>query len=453
MRFFVDFSKIAGPIKPMHAVNNGPVVRLTDVENGTQHPFNSNLAEYKAAGLPYARTHDSSFYHRYGLEHTIDVMYLFPDFDADPEDPASYDFACTDHYLAGMALAGTEVFYRLGHRIEHEVKKYGTLPPRDFHKWAIICEHIVRHYTEGWADGYRYSMPYWEIWGEPDLDADKPAEKRPLWGGTKEQYFELYHVAATHLKRCFPHLKIGGPSLAFDFDWAEDFLAQLKAPLDFFSWHCYGNSPEKMVENGRRVRAMLDRYGFAETENILNEWNFLVGWSGDDIVYSHEHLRGIRGAAFSAAAMAACQDSPIDMLMYYDARPNEFWNGIFDERVVGRTLKGYWPFYAFNHLYRLGGWVKAEGGGEDCYLCAARSDTEAAVLLTHYKQAGGVEDKTFTVDLSGFGTESGTEVEWYVLDEGHDLSLMAKAVYFGDRFVSELVLPNFTSYLIRFKKH
>ena len=48
-----------------------------------------------------------------------------------------------------IEAAGTKVFYRLSHRIEHEVKKYGTLPPKDFKKWAVICEHIIRHYTEG----------------------------------------------------------------------------------------------------------------------------------------------------------------------------------------------------------------------------------------------------------------------------------------------------------------
>ena len=60
-----DFGKACGKIKPMHATNNGPVVSLEDVENGTLHPFNNNLEEFKAAGIPYARTHDTSFYHRF----------------------------------------------------------------------------------------------------------------------------------------------------------------------------------------------------------------------------------------------------------------------------------------------------------------------------------------------------------------------------------------------------
>ncbi len=38
------------------------------------------------------------------------------------------------------------------------MKKHGTIPPADFNKWAIICEHIIRHYNEGWADEYLYSI-------------------------------------------------------------------------------------------------------------------------------------------------------------------------------------------------------------------------------------------------------------------------------------------------------
>ena len=48
---------------------------------------------------------------------------------------------------------GTKVFYRLGASIEHK-KKFGTFPPADFKKWAEICEHIIHHYTQGWANEF-----------------------------------------------------------------------------------------------------------------------------------------------------------------------------------------------------------------------------------------------------------------------------------------------------------
>ena len=60
------------------------------------------------------------------------------------------------------------------------------------------------HYTEGWADGYNYKIRYWEIWNEPEV------QDKMMWNGTPEEFYELYTVAATHLKNRFPHLKIGG---------------------------------------------------------------------------------------------------------------------------------------------------------------------------------------------------------------------------------------------------
>lgn len=447
----VQFQKETGIVKPMHAANNGPVVRLKDLEDGTLHPFNNNLAEFKNAGIPYARTHDSSFYHRYGLEHVIDVYYLFPDFDADPEDPASYDFACTDHYLLGCELADCEVFYRLGHRIEHEVKKYGIHPPKDFKKWAVICEHIIRHYTEGWADGYHMKMTYWEIWNEPDASW-RNWQKSPTWCGTKEQFYELYHITATHLKACFPHLKIGGPALAGDLEWAEMFFSQLKAPMDFFSWHCYAHTVEDVLHKTAKVKALLEKYGYGDVESILNEWNYVTGWLGDDIVYSNEQRRLIKGAAYSAALMCACQYSPVDMLMYYDARPNEFWNGMFDDMVVGRVLKGYYPFPMFNTLYRLGRCVQTTVSDGDAYVCAAKNEEEAAIIVTRFNDDDAAPAETVLVEMNGFGSEAGVEVEVFVLDDVRNLESAGRMTYYGDRFAIEMAVPNFTSYLLKLKK-
>ena len=158
-----DTQKRLGAFKPLNAVNNGPCHK-----RHASDQKRSNLAAYRAARIPYARCHDASENMGYGGEHVVDITAIFPDFSKDPYDPASYDFPITDEYLLVTQEAGTETFYRLGQKIEHWVKKYGTLPPPDFHKWAVICEHIIRHYNEGWADGYEYGIEYWEIWNEPD---------------------------------------------------------------------------------------------------------------------------------------------------------------------------------------------------------------------------------------------------------------------------------------------
>ena len=50
----VDLLKEEGPVKPMHAVNNGPSVKKP---RGDQ--MNGNFEDYKALRIPFARTHDS----------------------------------------------------------------------------------------------------------------------------------------------------------------------------------------------------------------------------------------------------------------------------------------------------------------------------------------------------------------------------------------------------------
>ena len=130
--------------KIMNATNGGPRHKRHATDQSM-----SNFVDYRAARIPYARNHDSALFITYGGPYSHDINRIFPDFNADPTDPASYDFACTDEAILVSLESDTKTFFRLGQTIEHQVKKHGTIPPADFNKWAVICEHIIRHYTEG----------------------------------------------------------------------------------------------------------------------------------------------------------------------------------------------------------------------------------------------------------------------------------------------------------------
>ena len=130
MKLEVNFKKTVGKIKPMNAVNNGPVY----TDNGDQNL--TNLPDFREANIPFARTHDSSICYDYGGEHTVDIHNIFTDFDADPYSPESYDFTLTDIYLGTIMRAGAKVFYRLGSKIEHWPKHYGVMPPIFRSPWA-----------------------------------------------------------------------------------------------------------------------------------------------------------------------------------------------------------------------------------------------------------------------------------------------------------------------------
>ena len=433
----VDFAQELGAIKLMHGVNNGPAVAPV---GGDQK--RGNFREYKAARLPFARTHDAINCVSGGA-HTCDIDAVFPDFDADENDPKNYDFVFTDLYLDCIRRAGTEVFFRLGQTIEHGPKKYGVLPPKDYAKWARIAEHVIRHYNEGWGWGVdkawttrniafsnQFNIVRWEIWNEPDLDAsDGELPRNPrCWGGTVTNFFQFYETAAKHLKAKFPQLKIGGPALAGRVDWAKRFITYCRdndVPLDFFSWHIYSRTPEPVAGLAVQMRRLLDSHGFEKTESILNEWNYVKGW-GDDWVYSLRVESGdlnLKSAAYVAGTMAACQNAPVDILMYYDARSSTAMNGMF-ERVTLWPLKGYYPFIAWGKLVDRGTQVACtvtEGTGKDAgavtgnverkdksakgafrAVAAKGKDGSGALLIVRYSDDDNVSDTgTVTIRVPG----------------------------------------------------
>ncbi len=369
----VDVNQDVGQIKMMNAANNGP--------------YEENLKEYKALRVPYARTHDTP--HRWN-SHTVDINQLFPDWDANVNNPKSYDFTLTDSLLAVMMRAGTKPFFRLGQSIEHDPKKYGVYPPKNYKKWAKICEHVIRHYNEGWADGHHWNIEYWEIWNEPDLDApgDRWKTDPRCWGGPLEEFHKLYEVTAKHLKKCFPDVKIGGPAFANPRKYGPPFLDYVKAtgtPLDFFSWHMYHRRPHRVEEDVFKVREILDERGFNEVESILNEWNYVKRWEEPDH-YSTRVRLSIKGAAYVAAIMSTCQDAPVDMLMYYDLRPNVSYNGAFSAYHYD-ILPAYWSLYYWAELADYGTQIKSECAESDLYTTAVKSsDGKLRLLLTRYNE-------------------------------------------------------------------
>ncbi len=443
-RITVDFAKTAGAVKPMHSVNNGPVYKFAADQRIT------NIDHFRAAGIPYARTHDAAFYSTYGGEHIVDVNFIFTDWSRDPSDPDSYDFALTDEYLRMIEAGNTKVFYRLGSKIEHWSKKYNTLPPVDFQKWAEVCEHIIRHYTEGWANGYKMDIEYWEIWNEPDLDPDDATHKR-CWGGTAKQFYELFCVAYKHLKACFPHLKIGGPAVAgLKEDWINGFFDTLKEngiKPDFFSWHVYAHTVEWIQDRIQYARAILDKHGFYETESILNEWNYVKGWEGDEWIYSLKMEKALKGSSLIASTMCMAQYEALDNLMYYDARPCGM-NGLFSTDCVFERLKGYYPFYMFNQLYRLDSAVEVERDSLDVWAAAAKGD-EQNVMLSYFNDDDQAPEKTVKVEFKNVENKGGVKLEYYCLDAEHDCELVREEIFTSGEFAAYIKMPLCSTYLLK----
>ncbi|MBQ8908595.1 MAG: hypothetical protein IJY71_08450 [Clostridia bacterium] len=445
----VDLSKRGSAIRPLNAVNNGPMF-----PDGGVRKTATNFEAYKAAGFSYARLHDTAFAPGCAGEHLVDVHRIFKNFDADENDPASYVFGPTDRYILNIIAAGTKVFYRLGAAIEHQYK-YGTLPPKDFAKWARICEHIILHYNEGWADGYHLGIEYWEIWNEPDTGYKQ--NNSPTWGGTMDAFFELFEITLYHLKAHFPQLKIGGPALCSvtdSRDIFEDMLRYLNrngkhAPLDFFSWHLYGEDVTEFEYKIRLVQQMLEKYGYGDAENILNEWNYVLGWTGEKLTYSYKMNKAAKGAAFVAGAMCVGQALGLDMLMYYEGRPKTPWCGLFagDENLPTVTY-GVYPMFA--RLLSLGTHVPTEWK-DGVYSCAATDGEKYGLLLTRFKP----DDATEPEDLAlSFSKPAGAyKVSYHLLNDENPEGRLVREEYFtADTFRAYIKMKNFDTYYISVEK-
>ncbi len=445
-RISVNFDKRCGAMKPMHGVGNAPLL-------GCDNKLFHFLGE---AGIPYSRLHDTGG--TYGGGCFVDIPNIFRDFDADPEDPAAYDFAFTDWLIAELEKQNVQPFYRLGVSIEceHYIKAYHIFPPRDHLKWAKICAGIIRHYNEGWANGFHYGIQYWEIWNEPDNEPE--ICDNPMWKGTKEEFFRLYEVSANYLKQRFPSLKIGGYAscgfyaisdsafsanansshrVEYFVEFFHDFLKYItspghESPLDFFSWHSY-LTIEKNKEYAAYARKTLDAYGFTETENILNEWNM------------GPPLRGTReDASYISGMLCAMQETSIDKMMYYDAHVHANYGGLFDP-VRKTVFKSYYAFRAFDALYRLGTQVFCSVPDTRDVIALAAADADGqngAAVITN------MNPEPVPVLLEN--DRKIRAVTCLALDETHDLTNTEEFTFEPDTGRISFTLPEHSFYLVQY---
>lgn len=380
---------------------NELIKKMKPMHGGGQPPIGGrDMTQYfhymTEAGIPFSRLHDVGG--AFGGGRFVDIPNIFRNFDADETDPVNYDFTFTDHLLKALVEAGVEPYYRLGITIENQanIKPYHTFPPKNPGKWARICEHIIRHYTEGWANGFYYQIRYWEIWNEPEV------QNKMMWCGTDEEYYHLYDVTAKHLKACFPHLKIGGyascgfyaiaPKVAIDpqtnlpgtippsdhennlmhfFYGFFEYIREHGSPIDFFSWHSYADVSRVAVMD-KWLHGELERLGYGGLETHLNEWN----------PYPREFGTAHHSAEV-AAMMIALQHGYTDACMIYDMRTNTAPYCALFNIITHKPIHSYYALVAFNELYQLGTQIKTECDNERLFVLAASDGKHHAMILSN----------------------------------------------------------------------
>ena len=389
----VDFDRVTDEIRPVHNIGRMPEY----VPDSEVNSF------FTAANMVSCRTHDIN---------CTDIHRIFPDYSRDVNDANAYNFTECDDVLAAIADTGMEPFFRLGISYSDPVRDHDHLvPPADYTKWSQICEHIILHYNEGWANGFHYNIRYWEIWNEPE-NSDDIADNH-FWIGTDEEFFRLYDTAATYLKGRFPDLKIGGygscgfyaltktnalntgasPRYQYFVTYYQNFLKYIRehhTPMDFFSWHSY-TTTEKNARYIEYVRETLAKAGYGDTEIIVDEWNYNP---------TENDRIDRRYGANQTSMLLMFQNEGIDMAHYYDGDDDGLmWAGLF---VKGRQpSSAYYGFWAFGQLYRLGSQAKIRNLWlpDDLYAVAATGKEGQALLISNVSEK---RDRRLRIDAGAY---------------------------------------------------
>ncbi|KTS85233.1 hypothetical protein NS183_13135 [Microbacterium testaceum] len=299
---------------------------------------------------------------------------LFPDWAADPDDPASYNFTATDEWVEAVHAIGAEVLFTVASSIPKN-----KLPAEDIEVYGRVVEHVVRHYAQGWAGGPAKPIRMFEFGDQPDLG--------PLhFAGRPEEFYDMYAAFCAAVQRVDDALIIGGPAVAFplnaDAAYREGFLAYVREhglPLDFFSFLWFTDSSRDPLNFGYvadDLRRLLDEYGFTKTELMLCYWNYLS-------IPTSSAPSDEKGA-FQVATAIALQDTAIDSAFFFraDSGRDPHYGmvdpaGVYgadgpDERaraliLAGRTMTGQ----------RLA----VTGGDTSGFACAAGRDGDTVRVL------------------------------------------------------------------------
>ncbi len=396
----INFDNIVDEIRPVHNIGRMPEYELDSETN----------KYFTDANMVSCRTHDIA---------ETDIHNIFPDFSKDVNDESSYNFEGCDKILAAIVDTGMTPFFRLGISYSNAQKDHELLlPPTDYTKWAQICEHIILHYNEGWADGFEYGIEYWEIWNEPDggkyeeISESEYKTENVFWHGSPEEFYRLYDVSATYLKEKFPDLKIGGygscgfyaltktnnvksGAPAYNKYFIEffqgflEYVEEHKSPMDFFTWHSY-SSTEVNTRWIQYVKDNLSNAGYDKAEIICDEWNY-------DPTENEQIDR--RYGANQTSMLCMFQNEGLDMAHYYCAiATGALHAGMFFKG--GKPTSAYYGFYAFGQLYKMGNQVEIKDNlRKDMYAVAATGEDGQALLISNVSEK---KDRKLKIDAGEY---------------------------------------------------
>ena len=291
-----------------------------------------------------------------------------------------------------------------------EERAFGRDPtrvrPSDLDAWERLVHDVVHALATAAAPAHVF-----EAWNEPDVPLfwqDTPA----AWLDTVERSARA--VAGVEAETGLD-LRFGGPATAVpDPAYLVPFLHRFRdaaLPLDFVSWHYYGNYPffgpdgaefpitepvQPLV--GRRnpltspamygpqvdfVRALVDTALVGTGRHpalVLDEWNLSAAG------FDRRHDTAA-GAAFAAGVLVEMQDAGLDAAAYFRANDTR---GVPGEhglvRTDGTRKPAWWSFHLFRTMAPTRVAVEpARSYADDTWTLASKHGRRVTVLLARFR--------------------------------------------------------------------
>lgn len=243
------------------------------------------------------------------------------------------NYQTTDYYIGKIlhndpALNPTgiqrEVMFRIGRTLDG-----GAELPENFDIYATLVSTLVDRYSANYGKAnLPRKVKYWEIWNEPDLTF--------FWNSNDPQkYYQFYAKVARMIKAVDPAAKVGGAGVANGYnpggaylDGLLDYCKKNGVPLDFLSWHYYGNitsDPQNIIDIANSINTSLATYGYSGAESICTEWNS----SPFGTVNTFTKVQSARNASYIASSLIYMQRCKVDKAYYYRGDGSSF--GLFND--------------------------------------------------------------------------------------------------------------------------
>lgn len=334
----IDGSSFKKPMRNILGMNNIPRISSANTKE-------SDTRLFDALKLKHVRFHDPT------VENSpmkiIDIHNIFPLFHLDESDPKNYFFEQTDDYLSQLQGKDINIDFRLGETIDHSGYRRLIDVPEDIDKWARICRNIIGHYKNGEMNGMYLNITHVTVWEEPDNNR--------LFAGTIEEYCEMFCKVYKLLKKDFPELEIGGPTMMHgNCRYLEDFIRNCQKyniTPDYISSTLYGSSPDDLVKNLYKFRDVTDSFGLKGIKHRLVEWNMeLINWN-TSLPRVYNHLYETVNTAFICEALTKFMDLDFLDVAYYYAWAVSIWSVMDFKKFEGVSLKP--TYYGLLFFQRL----------------------------------------------------------------------------------------------------